>query len=80
MKYDTGEELVAGDVVMADNRPQRYLVVGIGGSTVTILSIGTVIDEKSPIFGETIVQGFTRDVPPSALTKIGSARITVAES
>ena len=81
MRYGDGTEIKIGDVVR-ENGLERYIVIGLeAGNSVTTLLIGTVQDERSSLFGETIIlpQGYTRNVPAGALSRIGSARITIAE-
>lgn len=80
LKYSNGTEVKVGHVVM-ERGPERYLVIGRMEGFVHTLAIGTVQKEGSPSFGETIIlpQGYTRSVPASVLTRIGSARITIVD-
>jgi hypothetical protein len=81
MKYNDGNEIKYGHVVM-ERGIERYLVIGLEDSnSVRLLLVGTVQKETSPAFGQTIIvpHGYVRSVPASVLTRIGSARITIAD-
>jgi hypothetical protein len=78
--YEDGTQIKVGDVVAENTQPERYIVLGfVETHSVRLLLIGTVVDEKSRQFGQTVVvsTGFTRDVPIGVLYRLGYASITI---
>jgi hypothetical protein len=80
--YGDGKLAKVGDVVTTSRNPERYIVLGFGpGSTADILLIGTVMDETSSTFAQTIIisPGFSRSVPLSDLKRVGRAEIIIRD-